>query len=224
MNYTDQITINALCTNDRWFNNTLKAVLFSKRSTGIKNAQILSSKPFEHPEVSCILIDKIDSLEEYNEFMVKKYNDYLFTDFLLNIHDDGFVINPEVWTNDFLSYDYIGALWGVGHHQPPVTEYDRCGNGGFSLRSKKFLEVAQKYCTIMPNTPEDVLCCRIHRNIFIYNNIKYAPNELAVKFSVEDTSIPECQGQSHMNYKTITSFGFHMKNSSACTLLESVKI
>ena len=170
MNYTDQITINALCTNDRWFNNTLKAVLFSKRSTGIKNAQILSSKPFEHPEVSCILIDKIDSLEEYNEFMVKKYNDYLFTDFLLNIHDDGFVINPEVWTNDFLSYDYIGALWGVGHHQPPVTEYDRCGNGGFSLRSKKFLEVAQKYCTIMPNTPEDVLCCRIHRNIFIYSN------------------------------------------------------
>ena len=167
MSYTDQITINGICTDTKWLSNTLKAVLLSKKSTGIKKAQILSTKPFYHNEVSCILINNIESYAEYNAFWIKKINNYLSTDFLLNIHDDGFVINPDAWTDEFLEYDYIGALWPVGLHHPTVTSFDRCGNGGFSLRSKKFLEISQKYCPVLPNIPEDALCCRIKRHIFL---------------------------------------------------------
>lgn len=225
MKYVDKITINAMCTDDKWFDNTLKAVLLSKRSSGIKNAQILSTKFFSHPEISCIMIESIHNQQEYNNFMVKEFYKYLSTDFLLNIHDDGFIINPNLWTDTFLEYDYIGALWGVGNHYPyVVTSTDRCGNGGFSLRSKKFLEVAHKYCPVIQFIPEDALCCRVKRDIFIKNGIKYAPDELAVQFSIEDTNIPECHGKSHHRYQTLNSFGFHMKNSDACRLLQNVEI
>ena len=54
------------------------------------------------------------------------------TEFMLGIHDDGFVINPNLWTDQFLKYDYIGAPWS--HTIPYYGQKYRVGNGGFSLR------------------------------------------------------------------------------------------
>lgn len=62
------------------------------------------------------------------------------TDFNLIIHPDGFAINKEAWTDEFLNYDYIGAprIWDIpapGSHPNFVI-----GNGGFSLRSRKLYD------------------------------------------------------------------------------------
>jgi hypothetical protein len=31
--------------------------------------------------------------------------------FNLTIHSDGFAVNNDAWTDEFLNYDYIGACW-----------------------------------------------------------------------------------------------------------------
>jgi hypothetical protein len=131
----------------------------------------------------------------YSHFCVKELGKYITTDFCLVVQHDGFILNPEVWTDEFLQYDYIGAAWPGGYY------VNRVGNGGFSLRSKKFLDACLdifKNEDIMEN--EDLLICVLRYEDFIAKGIRYAPVELAVKFSIEDL-IPEIT--------TMHTFGFH---------------
>lgn len=226
MNFSkDDVTISGISTNERWFENTLKAVLYSKQISGIKNAQLISSKPFNHQEVQYVPFNfAINNIPDWNVFMIKHLYKFCPTNFLLNIHDDGFVINSSAWTDDFLKYDYIGALWPVGLHDPKVKEDDRCGNGGFSLRSKRLLEIAALYCPAYAYPNEDRVICGLHRNIFIEKGIKFAPDNIACQFSIEDDSIPEAKGQSHKDRFSLKSFGFHNANSDAKKFLDSVTI
>ena len=76
----------------------------------------------------------IDSIEAYCKFIVKDLVKHIDTDFVLICQHDGFILNPKAWTDDFYLYDYIGAPWW---HQ----DHKAVGNGGFSLRSKKLLQV-----------------------------------------------------------------------------------
>jgi hypothetical protein len=131
----------------------------------------------------------------YSDFCVKELGKYITTDFCLVVQHDGFILNPDAWTDDFLKYDYIGAAWPDGFY------VNRVGNGGFSLRSKKFLDACLdifKDEDIMEN--EDLLICVLRYDDFIKRNITYAPVELAVKFSIEDL-IAEIT--------TMHTFGFH---------------
>ena len=215
-----------MATEDKWMESTLKALIHSKNVTGIQKAQMLSTKEFIHPDVKCILIDKFNNMDEYNFFMIKRYNDYIETEFMINIHNDGFVINPEVWSDEFLDYDYIGALWTIVSPDTihGVNQSNRVGNGGFSLRSKKFMTIAQKHCPFIQGMPEDVICCRINREIFLSNGVKFAPDNIAAKFAVEDDQALEYKGQSHQDYRTLKTFGFHHRYSDALNLLNNIKI
>ena len=47
----------------------------------------------------------------YSKFMLQDLYKFVDTKFCLVIQSDGFVINPNLWTNQFLEYDYIGAPW-----------------------------------------------------------------------------------------------------------------
>ena len=218
--YND-VTLFAVVGNKNYLLNTVKAILFSKKMCKFKHIKLLSCINIEIPDVEVIKISPM-SYSDYNNFMIKSYNDYIDTPYALNIHDDGFIINPSSWTDEFLKYDYIGALWPVGKHMPIVHNYNRCGNGGFSLRSKKFLEVCQNYC---PATgyAEDTAMCRIYRDILASHGILFPPDDLAAKFSIEDDTIPEAKGQSQKNYVTLKSFGFHYKSSHACKLLDLIQ-
>jgi hypothetical protein len=35
------------------------------------------------------------------------------TEFAILVHEDGFIVNPECWSDEFLKYDYIGAPWPI---------------------------------------------------------------------------------------------------------------
>lgn len=224
MRYTkNDITICGVASKEQWFESTLKAVIYSKRISGIPNAQLLSYKPFYHPEVEYVHFPyEINNLLDWNVFMIKHLYKFCPTNILLNIHDDGFVINPGAWTDEFLEYDYIGALWPIGLHYPIVTPQDRCGNGGFSLRSKRFLEIASNYCPVYSYPMEDRTICGLHRNIFLNHGIKYAPDNLAAQFSIEDATIPEAVGQNQNDRFSLKSFGFHDKNGDAIKYLDEI--
>lgn len=170
--------------------NSLKFINFGKVKilTGLKD--------FKNNDSSIeILYANIPSYEEYSRFCVKKLNEYIDTDFCLIYHTDGFIINPHLWTDEFLHYDYIGAPWPPNWNQSDK----RVGNGGFCLRSKKFLEESSKLNYISGN--EDWQLCCIFDGILKSNGIKFAPIELASKFSLElDTEF---------NTDINKVFGFH---------------
>jgi hypothetical protein len=114
---------------------------------------------------------------------------------------DGFPLNEKAWEADFLRYDYIGAPWTPGYNwalgMPVCTEETRVGNGGFSIRSKKLLEATFRITNGRKDiNPEDVYIVRAIRKELDQEGIKFAPYDLAKKFSVED------------NYYT-GQFGFH---------------
>ena len=129
----------------------------------------------------------VNSFESYSRFCVKELDACIDTPFCLIIQHDGFVVNSAMWTDEFLNYDYIGAVWWhVGN---------RVGNGGFSLRSKKLLQIG-KELNITEYNPEDKIICISQREAYENRGCKFAPFEIANKFSIENSHY---QGQ----------FGFH---------------
>lgn len=125
---------------------------------------------------------------DYSQFIINKLPYIISTDFVLIIQWDGFIINPNAWTEEFFNYDYIGAPW------PDFQNL--CGNGGFSLRSKKFLSQQKElspyinYQQILmsgvgEDLPEDFILCYCYRNYFEQNGCKFAPTNIGYKFSIE---------------------------------------
>lgn len=137
-------------------------------------------------------INKMHSIKEYDYFVVKQLPYLVDSDFILTIHWDGFIVNPEAWTNQFLDYDYIGAPW------PWMNNI--CGNGGFCLKSKKFLCAQQNiFVNIADITePDDLTLCLHYKKDFLAMGCKYAPSDISYKFSTE-----------YGDYVNYNSFGFH---------------
>jgi hypothetical protein len=186
-----------------------KALLKSSEGIEFSSIKLLTDKRFTDTEVPTIYIPEIGSGEEYSRYILKNLNSHIETDHALIVQNDGFVMNPKAWTNEFLNYDYIGAAWGLHplHHWPPfndVTNENRVGNGGFSLRSKKLLkEVTKKFNELnlsekqqMWYHPED---CFIVRS-GLFRDFMFAPYDLANKFSTENKTYCD-------------EFGFHGKET-----------
>jgi len=145
----------------------------------------------------------VNSYEDFNRFKIENLNEYIDTDFALIVEDDGYITNQDAWTDDFLNYDYIGAPW---------PWHGVCGNGGFSLRSKKFLEISStliydKSHDEYPVCPEDSFLCldRYKRKYLIEKGIKFADIFTALKFSFEHPI------QFFPSWNKNMSFGFHGK-------------
>lgn len=158
---------------------------------------LLSS--LEHSDPRLINIPEISLKEEYDKFMMESLNDHVESDHVLIIQHDGHILNPNAWDDRYLEYDYIGAPWGHGALNGKV------GNGGFSLRSKKLLqecanaEFSRSYGGI--ENQEDVQIGHTHKAYFESKGIKFAPIDLAEKFSLEGND---------GNDRTWThQFGFH---------------
>ena len=144
-----------------------------------ERAMLLTDRDFALEGVETVRIPTIGSIEEFCDFMAKRAVDYVETERILHVHWDGFVVDPGAWTDEFLDYDYIGAVW------PWLEEWKRVGNGGFSLRSRRLLE-ALRDPRIVETRPEDVAICRTYRPLLEERyGIRFAPEEIANLFSVE---------------------------------------
>lgn len=173
------------------------------------DVKLLSSIDSNHPNI--VKIDSLNSLETYSEFCTKKLDNYIDTEFALIIQHDGFILNPYAWDDEFLNYDYVGAPWHIKDwaiEKFGVPEELRdtilVGNGGFNLRSKKLIRAIKEMD--LENSfdryqPEDVVICVDKRNELEKKGIKFAPPEVAGKFSFE--AIDE------VNNKWTDQFGFH---------------
>lgn len=191
------------------------ALLISSEHCDFAKIKLLSpSKPENlHSSIEHITIPPIDFIG-YSKFMIEELHRFVDTEFCLIVQADGFIINPSIWSKQFLEYDYIGAPWPdeVGVHNASFDRMEmggnRVGNGGFSLRSKKLLDVCSQIQfdqLDLPIKSEDLIVCHYLYNEMLDAGIKFAPLDIAKKFSIELW----IENQSD---NLASSFGFHGKN------------
>jgi len=217
MKKLDKVTLISIDGVDPEF--ALKALLHCMQYFEFASTKLISFRRplfferFEH-KIEFNEIEKL-SYSAYNKFKIHDIVNYIDTEYCLIIEPDGFIVNPEIWSSDFLKYDYIGAPWPMNNEveYQSVTINTRIGNGGFCLRSRKLLEL----CKNIPfdileqnqsnfdyeNFAEDVFICRRNYDFLTQNGVKFAPLDVALKFSVE-AEVEEYD----KNQKT---FGFHGK-------------
>ena len=123
-------------------------------------------------------IEKITSREQYSHFICSQLTQYCTRPHVLLIQWDGFVIDPAHWDDNFLNYDYVGAPW------PQFADGYTVGNGGFSLRSQRLLDIVAS--NFAPAHPEDVSICRDWRErLEVHHGIRFAPRPVAERFARE---------------------------------------
>ena len=175
-------------------NHTLssRALELSNKRFPLNNALIFSDKVDHWNGRDIIKIPEIKSTKDYNSVVFFELLKHLKTNFALFIQYDGFVLSGELFSEQYLCWDYIGAPW------PHYSDF-KVGNGGFSLRSKKLLQGIQKY--LLPDDlycAEDVVICRYLRARLEENHdIRFAPEKIAEMFSYE------------MKKPDFKTFGFH---------------
>ena len=138
-------------------------------------------------DARAVKIPKINSIEEFSAFCIKELNNYVDTKYVLLAQYDGFILNPESWSSDFLKYDYVGAPLSWKNWRIESLEPFTVGNGGFCLRSKRFLEASSRFSNegkITKFHPEDAALCLWYRDLFEKEGMTFAPVDLAMKFSV----------------------------------------
>jgi hypothetical protein len=199
-----------VCMSSTNIEGSINALLVSSRDIDFDSIKFIThSKPNSlDSSIEYHYIENIKSIDEYSYNMIYKLDKYIDTNFVLVVQADGYVVNPSAWQDVFFDYDYIGAPFPMPtdsfSYRDIYGNIFRVGNGGFSLRSKKLVELPNKLN--LPWKPfhgyynEDGFICAMNRHIYEENGCKFAPIEVAKYFSHEH-KIPET-----LNIKP---FGFH---------------
>jgi hypothetical protein len=169
-------------------------------------SKLLTSKDIDDSRF--VRIKEISSYEQFSEFCLSDLYKYVDTEFVLLVQWDGFILYPNSWKDEYLKYDYIGSPWVVKDwsiHDFGFPEELRgslvVGNGGFCIRSKKFLKISSALYDlglIKNYHPEDIAISMWYRDMFTSRGIVFAPSELAKDFALEGDDFP-----------LVNQFGFH---------------
>lgn len=188
---------------------TIKAMQYSMRGIDFGDCVLVThKKPLFLPKtIRYARTEKLDDIDCFNYQMLYEMGKYVRTDFVMLVHYDGFVVHPEMWRDEFLDYDYIGAPWPVPDDDFTYRDKDgnlcRVGNS-VGIRSKRLLEFPKKAQIPFEADhgyfhEDGFLCCK-NRHLVEAAGMRIAPLEVAKYFSHE-TMIPEIEG--------ITPFAFH---------------
>ena len=166
----------------------------------------------KYPDIEYVSIPPLNSVDDYNEIVFQDLHKYFETSHCLIVQSDSFVVNSNLWKEEFLEFDYIGAPWSNKIQLNPNLvlhlEKNTVGNGGFSLRSHKLTETTAKinFTSLkFPLKSEDIIICHYLYKEMLNNGIRFAPPELAAQFSMENVN--------HLYGQDVNSvFGFHGKH------------
>lgn len=138
--------------------------------------------------------------QQYSLFVMYCLHMYIKTSHCLIVQDDGWVLNGQNFKPEYYDYDYIGAPCHAGFKDGNlyfhfswlrVPDAYPVFNGGFSLRSRKFLKCLAKrglmyaFFSAEPMCNEDVQLCTFLRPKLEKMGMKFAPTDLALNFSME---------------------------------------
>lgn len=161
-----------------------------------KQAIAYSCLGIEFGEVKLIQLEQIKDIDTWNHAVIYELPKYIKTEFCLLIHADGYIIHPNMWTNRWLKYSYVGAPWPLPKDNFSYRDERgglvRVGNS-VSLRSKKLMDLTaqipeEKFWAIKErfgNTNEDGFICSHNRLYLEEQGCKFAPLQVAKYFSKE---------------------------------------
>lgn len=136
------------------------------------------------PGIEIIDIGPLRSAHEHSAFVMRQLPACIRTSHVLLTRWDGFVTQPQAWSDEFLVYDYVAAVW------PNATADMAVGDGGFSLRSRRFLAAGMDV-RITETHPEDEVLCRQQRRFLEHTHgVIFAPPALAHRFAIGDARVP----------------------------------
>ena len=157
-------------------------------------------------------IEPMDYID-FNVFLCTQSCCYVNTDHMLYIQEDGYVLNPKAWKDEYSEYDYIGTPWIDDEGTPlnfTMNDPDQLvGGGGFSFRSKRFLELASQLPydrEISSLVNEDVFLCtrNFARSWMEERGMVYAPLEISKSFGLGS---PHLLREGYIEKEEL--FGFH---------------
>jgi len=157
-------------------------------------------------EAKLIELESIKDVATWNEAVIKELPKYIYTDFAMLIHHDGYIKDANLWNPTWLTFDFIGAPWPLPtddySYRTPSGKLIRVGNS-VSLRSKKLMDlVATRPMEYhYGNNNEDGQICVWQRDWLEEQGCRFAPIDVAKYFSKEHT-IPE-------NEHIDKTFAFH---------------
>ena len=144
-----------------------------------KQCLLLTPQRFDLPDyIEQRAIAPIDSVEAYSAFMLRDLGRYFDGDFVLVVQWDSFILDGQLWDPAYLAYDYIGAPWS---HRPLAVAV---GNGGFSLRSRRLVDLLATMDFDVVH-PEDAVICELRREELETRGIRFAPRAVADRFAME---------------------------------------
>lgn len=173
---------------------------------GIKRAAQICTKDVEFGDVKIITERLFSGREAYSKFMIADLWEHVKDcagTHILTIHGDGFITNPQAWDNEWLKVDYLGATW-------IYKDGFNVGNGGVSLRSKKFIEACSQL-DIEDYHPEDCKLSRKYRPFLEKHfGLKWGTEEQANRFCIEAygcNTMTDSEGKNAAKYSG--QFAFH---------------
>lgn len=181
---------------------TVKALEYSMGDIDFGEVVLVTHrKPLFLPKgITYKKIDRLKNIDAFNYNMIYKIHEYIETDFMLLVHYDGFVVNPHMWRDEFLDYDYIGSPFPLP--KDDFSYRDNQGNicrvgNSVSIRSKRLLEFPDRAAIPFEAdhgffNEDGFICCK-NRHLFEAEGMKYAPIEVAKYFGHENM-IPETEG------------------------------
>ena len=114
------------------------ALRISLRNIEFGAVKLLSSMPpnKKYSNIEYIPIPAMNNIADYNRMIIENLHKYFQTSHCLLVQPDSFVVNSDLWKNEFLQFDYIGAPWSEKLQVNPSLilnmKKNRVGNGGFS--------------------------------------------------------------------------------------------
>lgn len=204
------VSIYSFCWGEVHTKLSLKAMTVSMSQASFEKAVLISDYEVELPEgISFEKVRGNINKNNFGEMFTREVERVMTGAFCLNVQYDSCIIDSEKWTDKFLEYDYIGAPWpkhiveASDMAAKPVDNY--VGNGGFSIRSRKFIENAAKLPTLHKN--EDLNACVLNFHEMKKRRVTFAPVELAKRFSAE-RPLKDKDFDPRVLF-TYDSFGFH---------------
>lgn len=163
-----------------YIDKAIESIEICKYFADFGNIKFVTNKQIDYEH--CVVDEfPIKTLTDYSKFILTKLNGCVNNEFVLGCHHDGFILNPDAFDERWFEYSYIGAPW--------VNMNNVVGNGGFVLKSKKLLKEIDNILSqidlnrIHPH--EDIFICFQIRNYLESVGCKFAPYEIAERFSVE---------------------------------------
>ena len=192
---------------------TQLALRISFRNIKFGAVKLLSSSlpSKKYSDIEYISIPTINNIADYNRIIIEDLHKYFKTSHCLVVQPDSFVVDSDLWKDEFIQFDYIGAPWSeklqINSNLILDMKKNCVGNGGFSLRSRKLVETTAKInfdSLKFPFKNEDIIICHYLYEQMLDNGISFATPEIAAKFSMENEN--RLYGQDVNKV-----FGFHGK-------------